>query len=172
MLKFLCVWMLLSVGLGGCCQSHKANLALPPSFNRRLNGPGNGTPPGVVCPEVAAGSCLFFSEACVHATHGFLDPRHKRRVLLYKYAQKHVAQGQDAGSGSADGASSVAVFAFAGRQGRHLPPTRQSALTSIQTGAAFLSVNQFSIPLYTIAVGIVTRATVHFVDRGVIDREL
>lgn len=96
MLKFLCVWMLLSVGLGGCCQSHKANLALPPSFNRRLNGPGNGTPPGVVCPEVAAGSCLFFSEACVHATHGFLDPRHKRRVLLHKYAQKHVAQGQDA----------------------------------------------------------------------------
>ena len=53
-------------------------------------------PPGVVCPEVAAGSCLLFSEASVHATHGFLDPHHKRRVLLYKYAQKHVAQGQDA----------------------------------------------------------------------------
>jgi len=57
---------------------------------------GNGTPAGVVCPVAQAGSCILFSEASVHATHGFLNPEHKRRVLLFKYAQKHIAQGQDA----------------------------------------------------------------------------
>ena len=76
--------------------SHKANIKMPPYFNDRLNGPENGTPMGAVCPVAPAGSVIMFSEASVHATHGFVKEGHKRRVLLYKYAQKHVAQGRDA----------------------------------------------------------------------------
>ena len=76
--------------------SHKANIKMPRYFNDRLNGPENGTPMGAVCPVAPAGSVIMFSEASVHATHGFVKQGHKRRVLLYKYAQKHVAQGRDA----------------------------------------------------------------------------
>lgn len=88
---------------GFCCYpgSHKANLPMPPSFNREFNGGERGVPPGLVCPMVPAGSLLLFSEALIHGTlawrdHSATHAKPYRRTLLYKYAQKHVTQGRDA----------------------------------------------------------------------------
>ena len=66
----------MGLGEGGSGRTHSARRA------RRVSG-------GVVW---QAGSITFFTEALVHGTAQWAAS-HPRRVVLYKYSAKHIAQG-------------------------------------------------------------------------------
>lgn len=83
---------------GFCCVpgSHKSNFIRPdaiPTVNQgrwKLTAGGDALAPGVVVPEAPAGSVVLFSEALTHGTAPW-TAAHRRRTLLYKYCQSHLA---------------------------------------------------------------------------------
>lgn len=109
--------------------SHKANMPLPLSAAQAPNGGQNHRlPPGCICPEAPAGSITFFTEALVHGTVQW-DADHDRRVLLYKYSQKHIAQGPDAVRPSAFSLTPRQQRLFSSPQQRSLAQTFHPMLT-------------------------------------------
>lgn len=82
---------------GFCCVpgSHKSNFVRPDAIPTVNQGrwklmQGDALAPGVVVPEAPAGSVVLFSEALTHGTAPW-SGAHRRRSLLYKYCQSHLA---------------------------------------------------------------------------------
>ena len=93
-------WNLVNTGpaYGGfCCVpgSHKGNFVRPNPISALTHGhwemmDGDDLVPGVVIPEAPAGSVVLFSEALTHGTAPWKGS-HRRRTLIYKYCQSHIA---------------------------------------------------------------------------------
>ena len=93
-------WNLVDTGpaYGGfCCVpgSHKSNFVRPNPISALTHGhwemmDGDDLAPGVVIPEAPAGSVVLFSEALTHGTAPWKGA-HRRRTLIYKYCQSHIA---------------------------------------------------------------------------------
>ena len=93
-------WNLVDTGPasgGFCCVpgSHKSNFVRPNPTSATTHGhwemmDGDDLAPGVVIPEAPAGSVVLFSEALTHGTAPWKGA-HRRRTLIYKYCQSHIA---------------------------------------------------------------------------------